>query len=160
MKISGTTALMLAAGAAILIVIGGGYMSAFNPDAGNNGGSMDSNNPQLVAEGKIVYAESCAVCHGVNLEGQPNWRQRNPDGTFPPPPHNETGHTWHHPDKMLFNNTKLGGAVGAPAGFKSAMPAFGEQLSDKQIWAVLSYIKSRWPKGARIRQERINKQSR
>ncbi len=151
---------MLAAGAAIVVVIGVGYMSAFNPDAGDNGGGMDSGNPKLVAEGKIIYAENCAACHGANLEGQPNWRQRNPDGTFPPPPHNETGHTWHHPDMMLFNTTKLGGAAGAPPGFKSAMPAFGDKLSDQQIWAVLSYIKSRWPKGARIRQERINKQKR
>ncbi len=154
MKFSGTTALMLAAGAAIVIVVGGGYMSAFYSKPSGN---MNSGNATLVAEGETVYTKSCAKCHGANLKGKPNWQQRKPDGTFPPPPQDETGHSWHHPDKVLFDIVKLGGKAVAPPGFKSAMPAFAGKLSDTQIWAALSYIKSRWPKIIRIRQERINK---
>ena len=30
--------------------------------------------------GRVVYAENCASCHGVALEGQVNWRQRGADG--------------------------------------------------------------------------------
>ena len=52
------------------------------------------------------YQEYCASCHGVNLEGQSNWRSRNEDGTLPAPPHDETGHTWHHETEMLFEYTK------------------------------------------------------
>jgi mono/diheme cytochrome c family protein len=33
----------------------------------------------------------------------------------------------------------------APAGYVSDMPAFGGQLSEDEIIAVLAYIKSRWP---------------
>ncbi len=159
MKISGTTALMLAAGAAIVVVVGGGYMSAFYSKPAGNAGNMNSDNAVLVADGETVYNKSCAKCHGVDLKGKPNWQQRKPDGTLPPPPQDETGHSWHHPDKMLFDVVKLGGQAVAPPGFKSAMPAFADKLSDKQIWAALSYIKSRWPKVIRIRQERINKQA-
>ena len=33
----------------------------------------DASDPQLVARGAVVYQQSCAACHGANLEGQPNW---------------------------------------------------------------------------------------
>lgn len=101
-----------------------------------------------LAAGEQLYQESCASCHGVDLEGQPDWRSSGPDGAFPAPPHDETGHTWHHTDTALFDYTKLGGkAALARQGvdFNSGMPSFGDQLSDAQIWDILAYIKSTWP---------------
>lgn len=105
----------------------------------------------LVA-GKALYAETCAACHGANLEGQDNWRSPGEDGRLPAPPHDETGHTWHHADQVLFDYTKLGGReVMAAQGmeFDSGMPGFGDQLSDQEIWNVLGYIKSTWPEEIR-----------
>ncbi len=102
----------------------------------------------LVA-GKALYAETCAACHGANLEGQENWRSPGEDGRLPAPPHDETGHTWHHGDQVLFDYTKLGGReIMAARGmdFDSGMPGFGAQLSDQEIWNILGYIKSTWPK--------------
>lgn len=101
----------------------------------------------LVA-GKALYAETCAACHGVNLEGQDNWRSPGEDGRLPAPPHDETGHTWHHEDQVLFNYTRLGGReMMAAQGmeFDSGMPGFGDQLTDQEIWNILGYIKSTWP---------------
>lgn len=98
-----------------------------------------------VALGERVYAQHCASCHGAKLEGQPNWRSRLANDRRPAPPHDETGHTWHHPDRMLFAITKNGLVPPyAPAGYESDMPAFGGKLSDDEIWAVLAFIKSRW----------------
>jgi hypothetical protein len=88
--------------------------------------AADPDDAAAVALGERVYAETCASCHGADLEGQPNWQKRLSDETMPAPPHDETGHTWHHPDKMLFEYTKFGGAAVVPAGFKSAMTGFGE----------------------------------
>ena len=119
-------------------------------------GGADAGNPQQVALGKRVYAEQCASCHGARLEGQPDWRSRNPDGTLPAPPHDASGHTWHHPDGQLFDVTRRGGQASAPPGFVSAMPGFGAALKDDQIWAVLAFIKSRWPRTIRNRQAAIN----
>ncbi len=124
------------------------------PDA--DAGGADPTDAELVALGERVYAEQCASCHGANLEGQPNWQQRLPTGGFPAPPHDETGHTWHHPDRMLFEIIKHGGQKHAPANFQSNMPAFGDALSDREIWAVLAYIKSRWSPTILARQERMN----
>ncbi len=98
--------------------------------------------------GQILYANSCAACHGANLEGQENWRIQNADGSMPAPPHNAEGHTWHHDDDMLFEYTKFGGAATMAArgvtGFNSGMPAFEGLLSDENINDIWAYIKSTW----------------
>ena len=105
----------------------------------------DPGDAARVALGERVYAQHCASCHGATLEGQPNWRSRMPNGRLPAPPHDETGHTWHHADGVLFGITKNGLVPpNAPAGYASDMPAFAGQLSDDEIWAVLAFIKSRW----------------
>ena len=104
----------------------------------------DPGDAAKVALGEKVYAANCASCHGARLEGQPEWRRRLPNGRMPAPPHDESGHTWHHPDDLLFGMTKYGVARYAPPGYESDMPAFGGKLSDEQIWAVLAYIKSHW----------------
>jgi mono/diheme cytochrome c family protein len=105
----------------------------------------DSTNTQQVALGQQVYAANCASCHGASLEGQPNWQLELPTGGRPAPPHDESGHTWHHGDQSLFTTVKLGGQSTSPQGYKSNMPAFGHILSDNEIWAVLAFIKSTWP---------------
>ena len=98
-----------------------------------------------LALGEKLYAQHCASCHGDSLEGQPDWRKRLPNGRFPAPPHDASGHTWHHPDGVLFAVTKHGLVPPyAPAGYESDMPAFGGKLSDQEIRAVLDYIESRW----------------
>lgn len=106
---------------------------------------------EWVALGKSAYEQHCASCHGTKLEGQSNWKRPLPSGGYLAPPHDQTGHndqtghTWHHPDQLLFKITKYGGQASAGKGFQSNMPAFKDVLSDTEIWAVLAYIKSRWP---------------
>ena len=111
---------------------------------------------QQVALGMQTYAANCARCHGENLEGQPNWRTELPTGGMPAPPHDESGHTWHHADDYLFNVTKNGGQPYSPTGYKNNMPALGAKLSDGQIWATLAFIKSRW--SPKIQQAQIARQ--
>lgn len=120
------------------------------------GGEIDPDDRELVALGAEVYASACATCHGVDLEGQPDWQRRREDGSLPAPPHDETGHTWHHADEVLFSITKHGPAAYAPAGYRSDMPGFEGVLSDEEIRAVLAFIKSRWPEDIRLRQERMD----
>jgi mono/diheme cytochrome c family protein len=139
----------------VAVIIGG--ISFFGP------GSSDEQNVelrpddlQLVALGKKVYDANCASCHGKKLEGEANWRQRGADGLLPAPPHDENGHTWHHPDALLFALTKYGPAAMAGDDYKSAMPGFENTLSDEEIIASLSYIKSRWPREVVQRHDQIN----
>ena len=99
--------------------------------------------------GQGLYKEHCASCHGAGLEGQPNWRKIGPNGILPAPPHDESGHTWHHDNQLLFDYTKLGGKALMEAsgvtGTKSGMPGFADALTDDEILDILSYILSTWP---------------
>jgi mono/diheme cytochrome c family protein len=115
----------------------------------------------LLRQGAEIYAQNCAVCHGANLEGEPDWQSGNPDGTLKAPPHDASGHTWHHPDDLLFRITKYGTAKAAGLeNFVSNMPAFEGILSDREIFAVLTWIKAQWPKEIRERQETFNERQR
>lgn len=115
----------------------------------------------LVSRGRQVYLANCASCHGGQLEGQPNWRERNGQGMLPAPPHNETGHTWHHPDDMLFALTKYGIAkVANMPDYQSAMPVYEGTLSDADIVAALSWIKSQWPAEIRAQHDELNQRAR
>jgi mono/diheme cytochrome c family protein len=111
----------------------------------------------VVTLGEMLYQNHCARCHGRNLEGQVNWHKRDQDGYLPAPPHDETGHTWHHADMLLFEMTKYGIKALAGGDYKTKMPIYEGLLSDDDIVAILSYIKSQWPdKVMRIHNEQIN----
>ena len=142
---------------AIVIALTGGGLAWYY--VGNEArAGIDVSNERQLARGETLYAQECASCHGKNLEGQTrNWRQRLPDGSIPAPPHDASGHTWHHPDTMLFEITKYGRLRTAPASTRSTMPMFETKLSDADIWAVLSYIKSRWPTRIQQRHDKLNK---
>jgi len=120
----------------------------------------DAHDLRQVALGQQVYTAQCARCHGVNLEGQPNWKQELPSGGRPAPPHDATGHTWHHPDTLLFDIIKHGGQASSPSDYQNNMPAFGGLLSDDEIWAVLAYIKSTWSADVQAAQEQVNQHTR
>ncbi len=105
--------------------------------------------------GRAIYAAKCASCHGANLEGQPDWQSAREDGTYPAPPHDETGHTWHHGDAMLRDYIRRGGQPvldDMGVDFTSGMPGFGEELTEDDIEAVLAYIRSTWPDRIRAAQ--------
>ena len=114
----------------------------------------------VVARGERVYRNHCATCHGARLEGQPNWREFGADGRLPAPPHDASGHTWHHPDDVLFKLTKYGLArMTGAKNANSAMPVYEGVLSDDDIVAVLSWIKAQWPAELRQRHDQINLQT-
>lgn len=147
MKIAGAIgAVVLVVGAVVLA--GGGTMSA--PDA------FAYRDQAVVAEGRALYEVHCASCHGTGLEGEADWRERDGDGFMPAPPHDETGHTWHHPDRQLFRIVQLGTEAVVGGGYKSNMPGFAETMSDAEIGAVLAYIKSTWPPRIIARHDEMN----
>ncbi|RWB94582.1 MAG: c-type cytochrome [Mesorhizobium sp.] len=110
-----------------------------------------------VAFGKTIYAERCATCHGANLEGQRDWKSPLLSGRMPAPPHDASGHSWHHPDGVLFRVTKEGPAAVVGGGYESDMPAFAGVMTDEEIRAVLTFIKSTWPERERQYQAEMSR---
>lgn len=139
----GRRTLIGAAGLALAAIVVALGASPWSSRAAGPG--ADPDNAAQVALGRKVYVENCASCHGSQLEGQPNWRTRKPDGRLPAPPQDYHGHTWRHPDQELFNTVKNGVVAYAPPGYQTDMAGFAGVLSDEQIWAALAYIKSTWP---------------
>ncbi len=137
MSVEMRLAVLLVTGLISLLLIG----SAHDALSGETSASAK----QVVAVGQAIYVKQCARCHGDDLQGQPNFRQRLPNGKMPAPAHDETGHTWHHPDWQLFEITKTGQQPFRPPEYKTDMPAYKDILTDGEIWAVLAFIKNSWP---------------
>ncbi len=102
----------------------------------------------VARSGQEIFTSICSACHGLRGEGQPNWHIPNADGTLPAPPLNGEGHTWHHADGFLYRIVRDGGKIQEDPvllpNFKSAMPAFGAQLSHEEIVEVIEYVKGWW----------------
>ena len=140
----------LAAGAALIgwVWLGGGQSGVGSTNGGQGrAGLLRPDDARLVTKGAKIYAKACANCHGARLEGQPGWRTRR--GLAPA--HDETGHTWHHPDGMLLQVVREG-----TVRMGGAMPAFRGVLTDEEMLAVMSFIKSRWPRKIREAHDAIN----
>ncbi len=145
---------LIAVGGAALI---GAALYAFtNGSAETDRVVLHDSDPAIVSLGASVYEANCASCHGADLEGQANWRSPDEDGRLPAPPHDQTGHTWHHDGDTLFRLTKYGvGALINDPDYASNMPIYDGVLSDEEIIAVLSYIKSTWPEEIRARHNKM-----
>ena len=138
------------------IILIGFYAYTMNKD---NKIILMPNDASLVSLGQKIYLQNCASCHGVKLEGQKNWQTRDDEGYLLAPPHDETGHTWHHNDEYLFLMTKYGIEKIIGKKYPNNMPAYEDILSDKEIIAVLSFIKSSWPKKIQEIHNNINRRS-
>jgi S-disulfanyl-L-cysteine oxidoreductase SoxD len=118
--------------------------------------AVPGDDPKMIAEGAALYQANCASCHGAQLEGQPGWYEPGPDGMLPAPPHDKTGHTWQHSDAELTELVTHSVRAFAPAGYRTAMPAFEGKLSPGRIQATIAFIKSTWEPGLRAYQAAQN----
>lgn len=112
-------------------------------------------NSGLVVQGQALYAQYCTECHGATGEGQPEWKIPNDDGSFKPPPHDNSGHTWHHADDLLLELIANGSDFP-----QTQMPPFGDALSDEEILAIIEFMKSWWGPDERAFQWQVTWQAR
>ena len=98
-----------------------------------------------IFQGMELYTSNCASCHMGNLAGNPDWKSGvDDDGQRLPPPLNGTGHTWHHSPEQLFQVIRYGFKKFDP-NYKGKMLG-NDNLSEDDVWSILEYIKSVWPK--------------
>ncbi len=148
---------VIALGAAVAALAAGGFVLAgFALAPARARWSVPGDDPKEIAAGAVLYQANCASCHGAHLEGQPDWNEPGPDGLLPAPPHDATGHTWQHSDAELTELVSHSVTALAPAGYKTAMPAFEGRLSPAEIHATIAFIKSTWSPGIRAYQAAQN----
>lgn len=100
--------------------------------------------PARVEQGRAIYQQQCASCHGPRGEGAPNWQQRDNQGELPAPPHNAQGHTWKHSDAMLYRIVREGWRDPFNKTKRLTMPGFEDVLSPEETRAVIAYLKTLW----------------
>lgn len=135
----------------LLAALGGCAPEAAEPTATAAPTRMPTPSEPAAARGSEIYATHCAACHGVNGEGEPNWKVANPDGSLPAPPHDSSGHTWHHPDADLLEIIAKGGTIYVP---ESKMPGYEGVLSEAEMADVLAFLKTLWGPTELAEQER------
>lgn len=85
---------------------------------------------ESVAAGEEVYVQNCQTCHGALGLGD------GPGGEgVQPPPADLVYHVPLHPDDEIFTTIDEGKT-------STAMPAFGDQLSEEQIWHLINYLRT------------------
>lgn len=117
-------------------------------------GFLQWQNDEVVGAGHQLYGAHCASCHGM-LDGTPS--ALVDDSRLHGPPHDATGHSWQHPDYALFRLVRDGIAEAncLPVD-PERMPMFKGLVSDGELVAILSYIKSTWPDDVRAAQGQVN----
>lgn len=137
------------------ITVGTIYWDRWSKD---NATAADHANSAQVALGHSLYDQHCAFCHAVDLAGKPGWDGDYPSGGRPPLPLDGSGAIWRLADRDIFDVTKFGGQPFSPPTYKNDMPAFEGRLADADIWAIIAFIKSRWPEDIRTRQKEAAKE--
>jgi len=90
----------------------------------------------LISLGRTVYDKNCASCHGLQGEGKPpHW---------PPLANNQSIEMQSavNPIRMVLNGGYPPGTKGNPMPY--GMPPFAGLLSDNEVAAVVSYIRTAW----------------
>ncbi|HSJ59408.1 MAG TPA: c-type cytochrome [Anaerolineae bacterium] len=90
----------------------------------------------LVEEGEGLYGQQCAECHQSDGQGTP--------GTFPPLAGNPDLAQTEFVIAVVIHGLDNVPIEVAGTTYQGVMPAFGEQLSDVEIAAILSYVRTSW----------------
>ncbi len=98
--------------------------------------SQPSSLSRVEETGKRLYVAICAYCHGVGGDG---FGLNAPNLAVPPRDHTDAAYITSRTDEQLFAVIKYGGAT---QGKSALMPPWGGRLSDREITALLAYLRS------------------
>ena len=139
LRLCGVAALLVVAGCSGVTDSTTSSVPLIAPPTTPEGGPPPELDAKSTSAGADLYDRFCSSCHGADLAGDPDWKTPYEDGSYPPPPQDSSGHTWHHGDDLL-----LGIILDGYDLPESRMPAFGEQLTEAEVLSILDFFKSIW----------------
>lgn len=92
---------------------------------------LQGTGPERAVEGLEAYLGVCAECHGAQAEGY-----ANDQGA---PSLDASEHASEHPDPQIHD-----WIVNGKLGLGRQMPAYGDQLSDGEVHAIIAYLHTLW----------------
>lgn len=112
-----------------------GYRQALDTAPPGGASEEGPEPPEEVLDGANLYAQQCTTCHGSQGGG---------GGAFPP----LAGAEWVTGDEETPIRIVLHGLQGRMqvrgTTYRGVMPAFGSRLSDAEIAAILTYVRTSW----------------
>lgn len=125
-----------AALAAALLLCAGCAKGSNDGSAARSGATAAANNPASAYDGAVVYTANCSSCHQADGRGIP--------GAFPPLAGNPVV-TGNPTAVIAIVKNGLDGRVEVNGqSYSGIMPRWRDVLSDEQIAAAISYIRSSW----------------
>jgi mono/diheme cytochrome c family protein len=116
------------------------YMIEGVPEDYQGAASPVGRTPKVIIAGAMLYAQHCAACHGDKGRG------RGDAGfTLKPSPALKTyisRRPWAADEYLIWSVAEGGVAFG------STMPAFREQLTRRQMWEIIAYMRAGFPRDA------------
>jgi len=92
---------------------------------------LQGTGPDQAKVGRAVFLQTCAVCHGTQAEGYAN--------DLAAPALDASEHTPEHPDPQIHD-----WIVNGKLGFDRQMPAYGDQLTDVEVHALIAFLHTLW----------------
>ncbi len=137
---------------ALLLLVACAACTPVDPGSTVKGVRYDS---EQITQGRVYYEETCAKCHGISGEGMFPEAPLEPDasGRYGAPPHNSTGHTWHHTDELLLRYVLEGGFADLSNFYP--MPRWDDLYDREKAALIIAYIKTMWTDEQRIYQHHM-----
>jgi mono/diheme cytochrome c family protein len=94
--------------------------------------------PESLVRGARLYQEHCALCHGPEAQGHPDWS--NPK-VVAASPLNGTGNAWKRSKQEMIAIIKKGASRHGIA----VMPGWNGRLSESDIDDIINWYQALWP---------------
>lgn len=99
--------------------------------------------PASLVRGAALFEQHCALCHGPQAQGHPDWLTPSNGSFAAAPPLDGTGNDWKRSRAELAATIQNG--VKRKSDNEMVMPAWKGRLKDQDVEDVINWLQSMWP---------------
>lgn len=99
--------------------------------------------PAGLTRGAALFEQHCALCHGPQAQGHPDWQTPNNGSFAAAPPLDGTGNDWKRSRAEMAAAIQNG--IKRKSDNEMVMPAWKGRLKDQEVEDVINWLQSLWP---------------